>query len=199
MLPDNLGHLFDTPLALTPSNPAVFQGDTVLSYAELDARSNRAANALAGLGVGAGDRVALLFNNDFRFLETLFGIMRLGAVAVPLNIRTGDEALRYCAEDSEAAVLVASAALAERGRALAGQIPAVKHLVADGAAVDGALAYEPWLAAVAPTRARRPTGPGSAQPRCHPNATPGKRSSTTATKPSIDRSVARRHAARARP
>ena len=157
MLPDNLGHLFDTPLALTPSKPAVFQGDTVLSYAELDGRSNRAANALAGLGVGAGDRVALLFNNDFRFLETLFGIMRLGAVAVPLNIRMGDEALRYCAEDSEAAVLVASAALAERGRALAGQLPAVKHLVADGAAVAGTLAYEPWLAAAASTRARRPT------------------------------------------
>ena len=60
------------------------------------------ANALAALGVGAGDRVALLFNNDVRFLETLFGAMRLGAVAVPLNIRMGDEALRYVVEDSEA-------------------------------------------------------------------------------------------------
>jgi non-ribosomal peptide synthetase component F len=109
MLPDNLGYIFDTALALTPSKAAVFQGETVLTYAELDARSNRMANALAGLGVTAGDRVALLFNNDFRFLETLFGTMRLGAVAVPLNIRMGDEALRYVAEDSEAVVLVANA------------------------------------------------------------------------------------------
>ena len=109
MLPDNLGYLFDSALALTPSKAAVLQGDTVLTFAELDARANRMANVLAGLGVGAGDRVALLFNNDFRFLETLFGAMRLGAVAVPLNIRMGDEALRYVAEDSEAAVLVASA------------------------------------------------------------------------------------------
>ena len=93
MLPDNLGYLFDTACALTPSKPAVFQGDTVLTYAELDARANRVANALAALGVTAGNRVALLFNNDFRFLETLFGAMRLGAVAVPLNIRMGDEAL----------------------------------------------------------------------------------------------------------
>ena len=67
MLPDNLGYLFDTALALTPSKPAVFQGDAVLTYAELDGRANRVANALAGLGVTAGDRVALLFNNDFRF------------------------------------------------------------------------------------------------------------------------------------
>ena len=157
MLPDNLGYLFDTALALTPSKPAVFQGDTVLTYADLDARTNRMANALAALGVTAGDRVALLFNNDFRFLETLFGAMRLGAVAVPLNIRMGDEALRYVAEDSEAAVLVASAALAERGRMLAAQIPAIKHVIADGPALDGALAYESMLAAAAPNLPRRAT------------------------------------------
>ena len=157
MLPDNLGYLFDSALALTPSEPAVFQGDTVLTFAELDARSNRMANVLAGLGVGAGDRVALLFNNDFRFLETIFGAMRLGAVAVPLNIRMGDEALRYVAEDSEARVLVSAAGLAERGRALASQIPAIKELIADGPAAEDVLAYEPALAAASPTLPRRAT------------------------------------------
>ena len=157
MLPDNLGYLFDTALALTPSKPAVFQGDTVLTYAELDARCNRLANALAALGVGAGDRVALCFNNDVRFLETLFGAMRLGAVAVPLNIRMGDEALRYVTEDSEARVLVASAALAARGRALAAQIPAIEHVVVDAPAGEGALAYESVVVAASPTRARRAT------------------------------------------
>jgi long-chain acyl-CoA synthetase len=157
VLPDNLGYLFDTALALTPSAPAIFQGETVLIYADLDARSNRLANALAGIGVTAGDRVALLFNNDFRFLETLFGTMRLGAVAVPLNIRMGDEALRYVAEDSEAAVMVASGALADRGRMLAGQIPAIKHLIADGPVRDGTLAYEILLDSASPTLARRAT------------------------------------------
>jgi acyl-CoA synthetase (AMP-forming)/AMP-acid ligase II len=157
VLPDNLGYLFDGALALTPSKAAVLQGDTVLTFAELDARANRMANVLAGLGVGAGDRVALLFNNDFRFLETLFGAMRLGAVAVPLNIRMGDEALRYVAEDSEAHVLVASAALAERGRALASRIPAIKELIADGPAAEDVLAYEPALASASPTLPRRAT------------------------------------------
>jgi acyl-CoA synthetase (AMP-forming)/AMP-acid ligase II len=157
VLPDNLGYLFDSALALTPSKAAVLQGDTVLTFAELDARANRMANVLAGLGVGAGDRVALLFNNDFRFLETLFGAMRLGAVAVPLNIRMGDEALRYVAEDSEAHVLVASAALAERGRALASRIPAIKELIADGPAAEDVLAYEPALASASPTLPRRAT------------------------------------------
>lgn len=52
MLPDNLGYLFDVPLAMTPSSPVVFQGDLVLTFEALDARCNRMANALCGLGVG---------------------------------------------------------------------------------------------------------------------------------------------------
>jgi long-chain acyl-CoA synthetase len=98
LLPDNLGYLFDVPLALTPAVPAVLQADTVLTFAELDERCNRLANALRALGVGAGTRVALMFGNDYRFLESLFGPMRLGAVAVPLNTRMGDDALRYVVE-----------------------------------------------------------------------------------------------------
>jgi acyl-CoA synthetase (AMP-forming)/AMP-acid ligase II len=157
VLPDNLGYLFDSALALTPSKAAVLQGDTVLTFAELDARANRMANVLAGLGVGAGDRVVLLFNNDFRFLETLFGAMRLGAVAVPLNIRMGDEALRYVAEDSEAHVLGASAALAVGVPALPSRIPAITVLYAHGPAAEDVLAYEPALASASPTLPRRAT------------------------------------------
>ncbi|MGH7321472.1 MAG: AMP-binding protein [Candidatus Rokuibacteriota bacterium] len=159
MLPHNLGYLFDVALALTPSKPAVFQGDAVLTFADLDARSNRAANALGGLGVGAGDRVALMFTNESRFLETLFGAMRLGAVAVPLNTRMGDEALRYVVEDAEARVLVAGAGMADRARALAPQVNGLKHLVVDGPTADRAVAYEPLLAAASPALPRRQTDP----------------------------------------
>jgi acyl-CoA synthetase (AMP-forming)/AMP-acid ligase II len=63
MLPDNLGYLFDAPLRLAPSSPALFQDDARITYAELDARCNRIATGLARLGVGAGDRVALMFSN----------------------------------------------------------------------------------------------------------------------------------------
>ena len=43
MLPDTLGHIFDVPLRLAPSSVAVIQGDTTLTYRELDAWCNRAA------------------------------------------------------------------------------------------------------------------------------------------------------------
>jgi non-ribosomal peptide synthetase component E (peptide arylation enzyme) len=78
MLPDNVGHLFDVPLALIPDAPAVLQGDTVLTFAALDERCNRLASALRDLGVEAGHRVALMFSNDFRFLEYLHAALHVG-------------------------------------------------------------------------------------------------------------------------
>src|SRR5687767_3159820 len=157
MRPDNLGHLFDAPLRLAPDSPAVFQDDVRLTYAELDARCNRLATGLARLGIGAGDRVALMFSNDFRFLESFFGPMRLGAVSVPLNTRMGDEALRYVVEDAEATVMIANRAMADRARALARELRGLKHVVIDAPAADGTIAYDELLASGSPTLARRAT------------------------------------------
>src|ERR1700693_6580396 len=106
MLPDNLGYLFDAALKLTPARPAVLQDETVLTFEDLHGRCNRMANVLREVGVREGDRVALMFNNDYRFLESLFGPMRLGAVSVPLNTKLGDEALTYILADSEREELI---------------------------------------------------------------------------------------------
>ncbi len=159
MLPENVGYIFDAPLKLAPAQPAVLQDETVLTFEELDARCNQMANTLWQLGVRAGDRVALMFSNDYRFLESLFGPMRLGAVAVPLNTRMGDYALAYVIEDSEAKVLIANAEMADRARALCESLPGVKHIVAAGAKMDGALEYEAALQAASSSLDRRPTEP----------------------------------------
>lgn len=162
MLPDNLGFIFDAPLKLAPQLPAVLQDETVLSFEELDARSNRMANALRQLGVRAGDRVALCFSNDYRFLESLFGPMRLGAVPVPLNTKMGDESLAYVIAVSEAQVLIANPALAARARLLAGCLPGIKHLIVAGPEpekIDGAIEYEAVLDAASPSLDRRRTDP----------------------------------------
>ena len=91
MLPSNLGYLFDASVALQPAQTALIQGDAVVSYEQLDARCNQVANALRETGVRVGDRVALMFSNDYRFVETLFGTIRLGAVPVLVNVRMGDD------------------------------------------------------------------------------------------------------------
>ena len=155
MLPDSLGYIFDVALKIQPDAVAVIQDDTTLTYRQLDARVNRMANLLATLGVRAGDRVALMFGNDWRFLEAFFGPMRLGAVSVPLNIRMGDDALVYVVEDAEARMLVAGRDQAERARALANQVKGLAHLVADGPGGD----YESRMSAAAPRLRRRRIDP----------------------------------------
>ncbi|TMI83547.1 MAG: long-chain fatty acid--CoA ligase [Bacillati bacterium ANGP1] len=92
--PSNFGDLAYVPMRAFPERPAVIQGNVTLTYGELDARMKRVANLLRALDVQAGRRVALLFPNEWPFVELCFGTMRAGAVPVPLNIRAGYETLR---------------------------------------------------------------------------------------------------------
>ena len=157
MLPENLGYLFDVPLQIQPLAPAILQDDVVLTFKELDERCSQMANALVSLGIRPGDRVALMFSNDYRFVESLLGAMRLGAVPVPLNIRMGDEAIKYVVVDSEAVVLIANSEMAARARSLAPELPGLRHFIVDGEATGKALNYDQLLKAASPLFARRKT------------------------------------------
>ncbi|HXW54250.1 MAG TPA: class I adenylate-forming enzyme family protein [Candidatus Cybelea sp.] len=159
MLPENLGHLFDVPLHLQPTAPALLQDDVVLAFGDLEERCNRMANALASLGVQPGHRIALMFSNDYRFVESLLGAMRVGAVPVPLNIRMGDEAIIYVIADSEAVVLIANSDMADRARRLAPQVPGVRHFIFDGEETGKGLNYNQILQASSHLFARRKTAP----------------------------------------
>jgi long-chain acyl-CoA synthetase len=159
MLPENLGYLFDVPLQLQPAAPAILQDDVVLTFKELDERCNRMANALVSLGVKAGDRVALMFTNDYRFIESLLGTIRVGAVPVPLNIRMGDEAIQYVVIDSEAVALIANSDMAARAQSLVPQLSAVRHFIVDGETTGEALNYDRTLQAASPLFMRRKTAP----------------------------------------
>src|SRR5215471_21492951 len=159
MLPENLGYLFDVPLQIQPLAPAVLQDDVVLTFKDLDERCNRMANALVSFGIGPGDRIALMFSNDYRFIESLLGAMRLGAVPVPLNIRMGDEAITYVVADSEAVALIANSEMAARGRTLVPQIAGLRHFIVDGEVAGKALNYDQLLQAASPVFTRRKTAP----------------------------------------
>ena len=142
MLPSNLGYLFDAAVALQPAQPALIQGDAVISFEQLDARCNRVANALRELGVSIGDRVAIMSSNDYRFVEMLFGTIRLGAVPVPVNVRMGDDAVSQVVADSESLVILANADLATRALAVSRRVQTVRHLICVGGAGGTAIDYE---------------------------------------------------------
>lgn len=81
-----------------------FEG-RVTTYAEFDAHTSQIANALRGLGLKAGDRVAHLGKNTDLFFELMFGAGKAGVVLVPLNWRLSPAELVWIANDAEIKVL----------------------------------------------------------------------------------------------
>jgi fatty-acyl-CoA synthase len=109
----------------TPARVAIdFQGAHV-TYAELDAWSDRAAAQLAAAGVGRGDRVASLTGNHPAHVALLFACAKIGAALEPLSFRLAPVEIRYQLDDAEPALLV----VADEHRALTdaagGSVPRV--------------------------------------------------------------------------
>ena len=105
---NNIGSFLGKRAFLNPHNEAVCEPDTGrrFTFRELDQRANRVANALAASGVGTGDRVGILLMNGVEFVETFFGIAKLGAVVVPLNWRLVPDELEFILKDSGTKALV---------------------------------------------------------------------------------------------
>lgn len=93
--------LFDNPAARA-ERAALIAGELTLTYAELGAAVRDAARALAGAGVGAGDRVLLMLRNSAEYVVLFLAIVALGAIAVPVDPQAGGERLRDVALDTTA-------------------------------------------------------------------------------------------------
>ena len=94
-------HAAQTPDALC----LTFAGET-LSFAELDQRSSRAANALARQGVNLGDRVALMARNCLVQFDLFFACAKLGAIFLPLNWRLSAREIAGILADGAPALLI---------------------------------------------------------------------------------------------
>ena len=89
-------------------------------WGELQALSNQAANLLAGLGVGEGDRVALVLPPTPETAALFFGTWKLGAILLSMSVLYGDEGIAHRIGDSEPKVLVTDAVNAPRFEGLEG-------------------------------------------------------------------------------
>jgi carnitine-CoA ligase len=109
---------------------------TRVTAAEVATTADRLANALAELGVRQGDRVATLAENSVEAMLAWWGIVRRGAVAVPINTAYKGEYLRHQLADSGSRVLVVEAALVDRAARVVDQTPDLDHMIVVGDAVD---------------------------------------------------------------
>ena len=77
-----------------------------MTWAEFDDKANKFANMLLSKGVKKDDKVAILLMNSLEWLPIYFGILKTGALAVPLNYSHTDNEIKYCLELAECSILV---------------------------------------------------------------------------------------------
>ena len=114
---------------IVPDRPAIIFEDKRLSYEELQNRVNRLANALAELGVEAGDRIAMLQVNTNEHVEVYFAAAKLDAVYVPLNFRARGDELTYMINDSEPKVLLLGSRYEDLVRSFASDLKTVQQYI----------------------------------------------------------------------
>jgi len=104
----NIGVMFRQRAVVSPQLEAYVEPSTGtrLDYTQMNQLVNRCAGVLTGLGVGKGDRVALLMGNSVEFCCLFYGAAKIGAVAVPLNTRLTAAELEFILSDSGSRVLV---------------------------------------------------------------------------------------------
>jgi fatty-acyl-CoA synthase/long-chain acyl-CoA synthetase len=108
-----LPHYLDAYALIRPNKVALICDGRSLTYAELNARARRVANALLKLGVKAGDRVAVMSHNSIELMEISGGLSKLSAIAVLLNYRLREHEVAYIINDSQAKVAIAGPELVD--------------------------------------------------------------------------------------
>lgn len=102
----NLAVLLEDSARTHPSRSAIVAEEMRLSYREVDDLANRVANLLVEHGVNAGDRIALSCPNVPWYPVAYYGILKAGAVVVPLNVLLREREIAYHLHDSGARILL---------------------------------------------------------------------------------------------
>jgi acetyl-CoA synthetase len=116
------------------------------TYAALVADANRLSNALAALGVKRGERVAIVLPQRPETAVAHLALYQMGAIAMPLSVLFGPDALEYRLQNSEAVAAICDATALEALLELRATCPQLKHLIGVGAYADGAHEWSALLA-----------------------------------------------------
>ena len=118
--------------SLIESNP-MEPGRLEITWKEFDKRANRFANLILSRGIKKGDKVAILLMNCLEWLPIYFGVLKAGAIAVPLNYRYTADEIKYCLELSESDMLVFGPEFIGRVEEICDKLPAVREMFYVGA------------------------------------------------------------------
>jgi long-chain acyl-CoA synthetase len=133
----------------TPRKTAVVCDDCRLTFSELNLRVNRLANALLGLGITKGDKVATILDNSIEVLETYHAVAKTGLVVVPLSPLLRGDGLANLLGDSDAVAIITERKMVPHVDAVRRRLSAVsddRYLLIDGTDVPGYRSYHEVVA-----------------------------------------------------
>ena len=135
-IPDVIEQMADS----VPDKTAVQTMDALMSYKELDARTNRVANHLLSLGVGRGDNVAVHAYNCIEWVEVFIGSMKIGAVPINVNYKYRRDELSHIYDNSESVVAVVGPTFVDALEEIRPTLPHLREVIVIGEEYDTAMA-----------------------------------------------------------
>ena len=99
-----------------------------MTWKQFDERANRFANLLLSRGIRKGQKVGILLMNCLEWLPIYFGILKTGALAVPMNFRYSSDEIEYCVDLADVEVLVFGPEFTERIKPIVNSMPRVKMM-----------------------------------------------------------------------
>src|SRR5579863_4559079 len=136
------------PALAHPGRPAILGEPTAVSYGELASLAKRVSLALSREGIAPNERVLIVLPDSLEFIAAFFGVVAIGAVAVPVNPMAREVDYAHYLRDSGARLaIVHESALAEFMPAARGFRASSIVVVGEGAAPAGSLIWKKWLPA----------------------------------------------------
>ena len=138
----NLGETLTRRVLLTPDREALVCEDVRRTFAELNARTNKLANAMKALGIGHGDRVAMLAFNEPEYYEMFYGLGKIGAILVPINYRLAGPEMQFIISDCAPKAMVVGPEYVEIVDSIRNDIPVKDYVVLSDTPPAWAQSYE---------------------------------------------------------
>ena len=140
----NMGHQILTISAQRfPQHPALLGPWGELDYVQIEAKVARLAGGLQRLGIKPGDRVAFMMNNHPAVVIAYFAILRVGAIAVAVNVMLKRHELAYLLNDSETGTIICEPSVLDAILAARGDVACLQNIVlSDGPVRDGATSMD---------------------------------------------------------
>jgi carnitine-CoA ligase len=124
-----VGRVLAHQAARVGDRPFLRSGEERFTYADVDAITNSYAEGFRRAGIGRGDHVALMLGNRPELLWAIWGLGKLGAVAVPLNTAARGDLLVYLLDQSDSVLLVAEDSYGERVRPAVARAPGIREVL----------------------------------------------------------------------